>query len=214
MQCKYCKNNLAESASYCGNCGSTITNENKNVFINTFLNVFKGIINPNAFVRNSKIFEIGKTGIILGLIILLTIGETLIFSNSAVGKLSSYFISGEMPILTSIIKLIITIAISALVIFAATAIKKEETSFIQILNFEIYSYLFISIFSFVAVAFNFTTLYLLASIIMLYGALVYTVIVVQGIKSIWRFNTRIAFLVYMLRIIATSLVSMLVMKML
>lgn len=214
MKCKYCSDNLVENASYCGNCGSTVSKEGKNIFIDIFSKIFKGVINPNAFIRNSKIFELGKTGIILGLIILLTVGECLIFAGSPLGKLLGYFFVEEKTITTELIKVIISILISSIVILAATSIKKVKTSFIQILNFEIHGYLFIAIFSILAAIFNAISLNLIGVIVLIYGTLLYTIIMIQGMKSIWNFNTIISFLIYILRAIATSVVTMVIMRIL
>lgn len=211
MQCKYCKNEVLGNANFCSNCGSIIDDTNKNVFLNTLKNIAKGVINPNSFIRNSKIFDLGKTGIISGLIILLILGEALLFSNSTTGKISSLFLEGgSSSILYPLVMVVINIAISSLVIYAVISIKKIETSYLQVLNFEIYTYLFVSLFQFITGIFNLMSIYFIALIIVTYGSILYSLIFMQGIKSIWKQDTKWSVFIYVLQILTITIVKVLV----
>lgn len=206
MQCKYCNCNNNDNASFCSNCGSIIEGQNSNIFARLFKNLWKGIINPASFIRNSKISDLATTGILLGLTMLVSLINILLVRvkiNSILGSVTGIFSKIEKligsyssEINLGILKLgilivmlpIVLVVCYGLSIFVFSKITKTSSKIIDIANLVVYANFFYGLIAFLATLALLVSLTYVSIIIVLCGIIFFLLLLTQGIKNIIKMN--------------------------
>lgn len=210
MQCKYCNYNNNDNASFCSNCGSIIEDQNSNIFAKLFKNLWRGIINPVSFIRNSKISDIATTSIILGLTMLLslinvllvkvkinTILQSITSIFGTIGKLFGAYGSDISSGLSShILKFgvfivllpIVVVICYGLSIFAFSKINNKDSKIIEIANLVVYANFFYVLIAFLASLTMIISLTYVSVILILCGIIFFLLLLSQGVKNVIKMN--------------------------
>lgn len=185
--CRYCNSEMEEKQSFCGKCGNFGTSEN-NVFMRVLKRIGTGIKNPSAFIRNSKGSDIVTTGIMFGIIILISIVDMLILKKSSVGSFANS--KSYIMILFQIITMVVFIG----VLFIGIKIQKvSKVNLLSVTNLLVHASIFVALFSFIGLLLVFISP-ILGGMAVCIGSLIYYILIYQGLRESYGLDEKSSFI--------------------